>query len=134
MPWVKLTDDWYDDPKIAALDDHGIALWVIGITWCARNLTDGHIPAGAVRRLVADPDRAVDQAETSPRPSHPVPVPVVDTSSQRYSRRSPQPSARVPLSESEHPVVVAQRLREQGSVVPVASQDAHQAAAARGVS
>jgi hypothetical protein len=32
----------------------------------------------------------------------------------------------VPLSESEHPVVVAQRLREQGSVVPVASQDAHQ--------
>jgi hypothetical protein len=185
MPWVKLTDDWYDDPKIAALDDHGIALWVIGITWCARNLTDGHIPAGAVRRLVADPDRAVDQlvaarvwssteegflvenylqyqpsrdevlskrsrekarsqrrrttpdqpprgdravdqAETSPRPSHPVPVPVVDTSSQRYSRRSPQPSARVPLSESEHPVVVAQRLREQGSVVPVASQDAHQ--------
>lgn len=35
----------------------------------------------------------------------------------------------VPLEESSHPVVVAQRLREQGSEEPVASQEAVQAAA-----
>lgn len=65
MPWVKLTDDWYDDPKIAALDDGGVALWVIGLTWCARNLTDGHIPARVARKLTDDGDRAVDQLVTA---------------------------------------------------------------------
>lgn len=65
MPWVKLTDDWYDDPKIALLDDHGVALWVIGLTWCARNLTDGAIPRKVIRGMVDDPDRAVDQLVTA---------------------------------------------------------------------
>lgn len=56
MPWVKLTDDWYDDPAIASLDDHGIALWVLGLSWCARNLTDGEIPGAMVRRLSSHED------------------------------------------------------------------------------
>ena len=32
---------------------------MIGLTWCARNLTDGHIPRKVIRGMVDDPDRAV---------------------------------------------------------------------------
>jgi hypothetical protein len=52
MPWVKLTDDWYDDPKIIAAGPVCLAMWIVGISWCARNLTDGLIPDAQVRRLI----------------------------------------------------------------------------------
>lgn len=52
MPWVKLTDDWYDDPLVVAAGDDGGWLWVVGLSWCARNLTDGVIPSRQVSRLV----------------------------------------------------------------------------------
>lgn len=52
MPWVKLSDDWYDDDKLAGADPAVLATWAVGISWCARNLTDGLIPRGEHRRLV----------------------------------------------------------------------------------
>lgn len=52
MPWVKLTDDWYDDPDIVAAGPLGLAMWVVGLSWCARNLTDGHIPSSQIRKLL----------------------------------------------------------------------------------
>lgn len=60
MPWVKLTDDWYDDADIAAVGPLGLAMWVTGLTWCARNLTDGHIPRRQARRLIDLQGIAVD--------------------------------------------------------------------------
>lgn len=52
MPWVKLTDDWYDDDSIVAAGPHATLLWVTGLSWCARNLTDGAIPARQIRKLI----------------------------------------------------------------------------------
>lgn len=52
MPWVKFSDDWYDDGKLAGADPWVIAMWAVGVTWCARNLSDGIIPAGEHRRLL----------------------------------------------------------------------------------
>jgi len=52
VPWVKLTDDWYDDPKVAAAGALGLAMWVVGLSWCARNLTDGNIPRSQARKLI----------------------------------------------------------------------------------
>lgn len=64
MPWVKLTDDWYDDGDIAAVGPLGLAMWVTGVTWCARNLTDGHIPRRQARRLIDLQGIAVDGEPT----------------------------------------------------------------------
>lgn len=52
MPWVKLTDDWYDDPALVEAGPVPLMLWPLLITWSARNLTDGRIPIHQVRRLV----------------------------------------------------------------------------------
>ena len=52
MPWVKFSDDWYDDGKLAGADPAVLAMWAVGISWSARNLTDGEIPMGEHRRLV----------------------------------------------------------------------------------
>ena len=56
MPWVKLSDDWYDDPKIVIAGDDGTLLWVKALSWSARNLTDGHIPAELLPRLISSPE------------------------------------------------------------------------------
>lgn len=56
MPWVKLSDDWYDDPKIIAAGDDGALLWVKAVSWSARNLTDGLIPAELLPRLILSPE------------------------------------------------------------------------------
>lgn len=64
MPWVKLTDDWYDDPKVINAGDQAAWLWVVGLSWCARNLTDGIIPANQIARLTTleDPHSAAARA------------------------------------------------------------------------
>ena len=56
MPWVKLSDDWYDDPKVIAAGDDGALLWVKAVSWSARNLTDGLIPAELLPRLILSPE------------------------------------------------------------------------------
>lgn len=52
MPWVKLTDDWYDDPALSEASPLAVTMWVLAISWCARNLTDGHISRSQVRKLI----------------------------------------------------------------------------------
>jgi len=42
--WVKLDDGVGEHPKIVALTDSAFALWVMGLAYCNRNLTDGFIP------------------------------------------------------------------------------------------
>lgn len=45
MSWVKLDDRFPDNPKIAKLSDSAVVAYVFGICYCARELTDGLIPA-----------------------------------------------------------------------------------------
>lgn len=52
MPWVKVSDSFYDHPKFADLTALGIAAWVIGLAYCNRNLTDGRIPKAFARRCL----------------------------------------------------------------------------------
>lgn len=44
MTWVRLDDEFGEHPKIAALSDSALALFVTGLAYCNRNLTDGFIP------------------------------------------------------------------------------------------
>jgi hypothetical protein len=52
MPWVKFSDDWYDDGKLAGAAPHVLAMWAVGLTWSARTLTDGIVPVGTMRTLI----------------------------------------------------------------------------------
>lgn len=49
MSWVKLDDRFFDNPKIAALSDQAKLAYLEGLTYCARELTDGFIPANKAK-------------------------------------------------------------------------------------
>lgn len=61
MAWVRLSDDFYDHPKFDKAGALGVALFVSGLAWANRNLTDGFIPRRGHRsdRPVAPPARLV---------------------------------------------------------------------------
>lgn len=44
MPWVRISDDFSDHAKLRALSAPAIAMWLAGIAYANRNLTDGVIP------------------------------------------------------------------------------------------
>jgi hypothetical protein len=44
MPWFRLEDSFYANPKVMAAGNPAIGLWVRSATWSAAQLTDGHIP------------------------------------------------------------------------------------------
>lgn len=52
MSWARLDDEILDNDKIARAGALGLLLHVAGITWCARNLTDGRIPKQKVQCLL----------------------------------------------------------------------------------
>jgi hypothetical protein len=52
MGWVRVSDDFYDHPKFDTVGPLGIAMWIAGLAWCNRNLSDGVIPRSAVVRLL----------------------------------------------------------------------------------
>jgi hypothetical protein len=54
MAWARLDDQFPDHPKVERLSDAAFRLHVAGICYCARALSDGHIPRRNVRRLVPD--------------------------------------------------------------------------------
>jgi hypothetical protein len=49
MPWGRLDDDLNDDPKLSALTDSAFRLWVAGLVYCNKHLTDGFIPESEVQ-------------------------------------------------------------------------------------
>jgi hypothetical protein len=51
MGWVRLSDDFYDHPKFTDITPLSIALWIVGMAYCNRNLTDGRVPVSAANRL-----------------------------------------------------------------------------------
>ena len=60
MTWTKIDDQFYDHPKIVAAGSLGIALFVCGLSYCSRHLTDGFITEIQVPRLTdADEPQAI---------------------------------------------------------------------------
>ncbi len=53
MTWVKIDDGFADHPKIVKAGPLGMALWVAGLAYCNRNLTDGFIPWAAAHKLIS---------------------------------------------------------------------------------
>ena len=53
MPWVKLDDHFNEHPKLAQVGPLGLALWVCGLAYCNRNLTDGFIPFRVAHSLLS---------------------------------------------------------------------------------
>ncbi len=51
MTWVRLDDRFAEHPKVVGLSDAAFRLHVNALCYAARNLTDGHIPVGAIRAL-----------------------------------------------------------------------------------
>ena len=52
MGWVRVSDDFYDHPKFADVTPLSTALWITGMAYCNRNLTDGYIPSSVALRLL----------------------------------------------------------------------------------
>jgi hypothetical protein len=53
MPWVRLDDRITEHPKIAEVGPLGLALFVAGLAYCNRNLTDGFIPWAEAEKLLS---------------------------------------------------------------------------------
>lgn len=51
MPWVKVDDQFQDHPKFLDVSLAAVGLWVAGLAYCSRYLTDGKMSSSAVRRL-----------------------------------------------------------------------------------
>ena len=51
--WVKLDVDYFGNPKIVGLSTPAKLLHVAAICWCGQHLTDGRVPAAAMRQLVS---------------------------------------------------------------------------------
>ena len=51
MPWVKVDDHFDEHPKMAAVGPLGWGLWLAGLAYCNRNLTDGFIPRSKAQVL-----------------------------------------------------------------------------------
>jgi hypothetical protein len=54
MSWAKLDDGFYAHPKVLALEKDlpALALWVLGLSYCAQQKTDGLLSRPAAIRLV----------------------------------------------------------------------------------
>lgn len=67
MTWVRLDDSFPEHPKIARLGDTALAMFVVGLAYCNRNLTDGFIPnqvgLGQLRYCDGNPVPAIRELE-----------------------------------------------------------------------
>lgn len=60
MPWLKLDDTFWTNPKLERLSDKAHRLYMRGLGYCAQHLTDGVLDAAALRTLGA-PKRLCDE-------------------------------------------------------------------------
>lgn len=69
MTWVRIDDHFDEHPKIAALSDAAVAVFVAGLAYCNRNLTDGFIPSaiglGKLRFCDGNPIPVLRELEAS---------------------------------------------------------------------
>lgn len=62
MTWIKIDDDLPDHPKVAGLTDGAFRLYLTGLCYCSRHLTDGRIPEAVTSRWgVRHADRAASE-------------------------------------------------------------------------
>jgi hypothetical protein len=52
-PWVRIDENALDHPKIGGLSDGAFRLWVQGLAYCQKFLTDGYVSDLAIRGLHA---------------------------------------------------------------------------------
>jgi hypothetical protein len=55
MAWVKLDDQMPEHPKVEDLSDRAFRVYIEGIAYCSRTLSDGRIPASKVKKLGGTP-------------------------------------------------------------------------------
>src|SRR5690348_11247847 len=63
MTYARLSDDHFDREKVIGLSRSAALLDVEGLVYCNRLLTDGRLPANALRRVTNSPDPVADAAE-----------------------------------------------------------------------
>jgi hypothetical protein len=51
--WFRVDDGFHSHPKVAVISDAAAGLWVKAASWCVDYGTAGHVPARAVRPLIA---------------------------------------------------------------------------------
>lgn len=58
MNWAKIDDGLFDHPKVLIAGEEAANLYVRGLVWCCKHLTDGLIPREALRTLTTRRDAA----------------------------------------------------------------------------
>jgi hypothetical protein len=53
MAWLKLDDQFAENPKVSSLTNRSFRVHVAALCYCARNLTDGHLDSRAVNVVLA---------------------------------------------------------------------------------
>jgi len=53
MTWIKVDDHYNEHRKFMECGPLGHALWLAGMAYCNRNLTDGYVPWSAARQLLS---------------------------------------------------------------------------------
>jgi putative intracellular protease/amidase len=56
--WAKIDDGFYDHPKVLVAGEEAANLYLRGLVWCCKHLTDGAIPREALRTLTGRRDAA----------------------------------------------------------------------------
>ena len=56
MTWAKVDDGFLDHPKVLVAGEEAANLYLRGLVWCCKHLTDGAIPREALRTLTARRD------------------------------------------------------------------------------
>jgi hypothetical protein len=56
VTWIKLDDGYAEHEKLLEAGPHALALDIRGMCYCARRLTDGLVPSGAIPALMVDLD------------------------------------------------------------------------------
>ena len=55
MPWVKLDDSFYDNPKVIIVGNEATGAYCRLLSYCGRHLTDGFIPADKFAEITKRP-------------------------------------------------------------------------------
>ena len=49
MSWFTVDDKFYSHPKVLGIGLPAVGVWTLAGSWCSAHLTDGYIPADALR-------------------------------------------------------------------------------------